>query len=736
MAIGITSLDAEALYAYMLNAPRPPQQPRAPLQTDQLREDDPRTRTFPSLFRETFQPGTMSDNGKQWITTWPDDFFARQVQEGISWRWQVGPGQSLDDVRGEIIMMDAYPTTDARAAESLTAEVEKLAALDSIRDVTQHADDPRYVRRRLPIFSIAQKDKHRLVWDGRLLNVNVELDRFKMESATTTASLLRSGDYMFTLDMWSGYHQLRLRKGEIDGDPLDMRPFTCFEWQGRTYQWQVLPFGLNVAPQRYQKIMLKLFALWRERGWRCGTYIDDGIWAARSVEELLEIQSQVLQDLERYGLIVNRSKAQLTPAQAVEFLGLIYDTSGDGVRLFVPDRKIEAGRAEARRLLTKGADQARVGGHEIASLVGKILSWAPAFPLARLVTRGLLGCLHQLPLREVRQADGTWTRARNYSASVVLDPAAIFDLQWLEARAADYNGASWGSATATRVLYTDGSAQMRGALARQMEEGREGEVVAWSQGEIELPPDQRGSVQTELEAVLQGLARTPDLDGHTVLLRTDSVATMYGLKNGGYAVASNSTLNLSALKIQAVCALREIRLLVQFVGSDGIIRSGADFLSRNPFDDRTCLRPDVFDILARSCAAEGIQLTCDLFAEEGSSQGGLPFFSRVAYTHEPTGWLGVDALSRPWTGASYAFPPMPLLPVVVEKALAEAARGATVVLVVPHWPQRSWTALLAGHPFFELGKAGDVCFLPEGQRPIESATTWQSTVLRAYLLRK
>jgi hypothetical protein len=45
--------------------------------------------------------------------------------------------------------------------------------------------------------------------------------------------------------------------------------------------------------------------------------------------------------MEELGLVINKKKAHLVPCQAVTFLGHVFDTSGDVVRLFVPDSKVE-----------------------------------------------------------------------------------------------------------------------------------------------------------------------------------------------------------------------------------------------------------------------------------------------------------------------------------------------------------------------------------------------------------
>lgn len=163
--------------------------------------------------------------------------------------------------------------------------------------------------------------------------------------------------------------------------------------------------------------------------------------------------------------------------------------------------------------------------------------------------------------------------------------------------------------------------------------------------------------------------------------------------------------------------------------------AGADLLSRDSFDDKSRLDVKVFD---QACESLGVNPICDAFAGRGSNICDLPYYSRSRSDADEPGCLGVDALTSAWPeGTTYAFPPLPLVEVAIHKALMEAGRpGRQVMLVVPHWPQRAWTALLQSFPSCELGKLAEVTSLPEGSaRPIESWGTWTSTVLKAYLIR-
>jgi hypothetical protein len=185
-------------------------------------------------------------------------------------------------------------------------------------------------------------------------------------------------------------------------------------------------------------------------------------------------------------------------------------------------------------------------GATIARVIGRVLSIKHAYGPARLVTRNLLASLRELPLREVR-IKGQLHRVRNYSKAVGLNPGAVAELRFLT-MLREWNGLTWCTTTATRVLYTDGSATMYGGLVREVCDGAEGKIVAATQGEHAASLLSRQSVHTEEHAVLRALIDLEDVvRGETVLHRTDSSATLYGISNGGYNSEPGSGLNLMAL---------------------------------------------------------------------------------------------------------------------------------------------------------------------------------------------
>lgn len=732
-----TTLDA--LYDELLTmTPATPPGPRASENTEPA--SDELRATHHKVFAPKFRPGTMTEAGEHWTQDFGLCWEAEQVVQGVHWdsEWL--------DKDGKVAGPTAAPTTpltrenyrvtqDPEHDAFISREVEAMLADGRLKDVTDEPKEKEHLYV-LPIFAVRQGKKWRLIYDGREVNAHINCPPFRMETVAEAAKLLRPGDYMFSADMWAGFHQLGLRE--------DMRKYAAFEWKGRILQWQVLPFGVNIAPRTYQKAILKLAARWRAKGFRLISYIDDLLFAASSMEEALHVRDIVLADLARYGLLLNADKAQLTPAQAVRFLGYTIDTSGPEVRLYVPEDKLDKIVKDVDTLIEsveKGRPQ--ISGYDLASLLGKVLATSHAYAPARLVTRELFAALRQLPMRLMRVESGRWVPVRDYSRPVTLSLQSLQELRFLS-KMRQWNGASWSSTTATRVMYTDGAASGYGGLVRMLENGKEGDVLAWSQGEHLLLEGDVHSTKTELSALLMCLAEMgEDVRGQCLLHRTDNVALHYALANGGYAVGENTRLNLMTRQIWAICAVLGIRLQTEFIGGNHIITSGADLLSRERFGeqeaDRSRLKPDAFE---RICSKFGVRPTIDLFSERGASHG-LPYYTRNVWeVKDDPLCQGYDALSQDWTeDVSFAYPPQPIIDVAVHKALREVEQhGTTVILITPDWPARPWTALLEPYAtpetMLELGRHQLITTLPEGARgPIESQLNTASRLkLRAFLL--
>ena len=68
--------------------------------------------------------------------------------------------------------------------------------------------------------------KERAVVDARYINLFMRYRRFRYESLGETLPQLGQGDFMYTMDFKSGYHQVRselLRPGMLDGSARSSR---------------------------------------------------------------------------------------------------------------------------------------------------------------------------------------------------------------------------------------------------------------------------------------------------------------------------------------------------------------------------------------------------------------------------------------------------------------------------------------------------------------------------------
>ena len=82
-----------------------------------------------------------------------------------------------------------------------------------------------------------------------------------------------------------------------------------------------------------------------------------------------------------------------------------------------------------------------------------------------------------------------------------------------------------------------------------------------------------------------------------------------------------------------------------------------------------------------------ISPTLDAFATAESAQ--LPRYMSWYPDREA---VGRDAMLLPWDPVTYLFPPVPLLPKVLQKICRE---HITAVLVCPRWPSAMWWTLVS-----------------------------------------
>ncbi|KAI2653956.1 Transmembrane protein 255B [Labeo rohita] len=205
--------------------------------------------------------------------------------------------------------------SDTHAAV-LRAEVAVLLAKDAIEPVPPAEMKSGFYS---PYFIVPKKSGGlRPILDLRALNRSLLRLPFKMLTTKRMLTCIRPQDWFAAIDLKDTYFHVSILPRH--------RPFLRFAFEGRAYQYKVLPFGLSLSPRVFTKVAeAALFPLW-QTGIRILNYLDDWLLIAHSRDLLCEQRDLVLRHLSHLGLQVNREKSKLSPVQRISFLGVELDS--------------------------------------------------------------------------------------------------------------------------------------------------------------------------------------------------------------------------------------------------------------------------------------------------------------------------------------------------------------------------------------------------------------------------
>lgn len=99
----------------------------------------------------------------------------------------------------------------------------------------------------VPKKSTTDTKKWRLVVDFRQLNKKIVADKFPLPRIDDILDQLGRAKYFSTLDLMSGFHQV-----ELDDNS---KRYTAFSTTSGHFEFNRLPFGLNISPNSFQRMM-------------------------------------------------------------------------------------------------------------------------------------------------------------------------------------------------------------------------------------------------------------------------------------------------------------------------------------------------------------------------------------------------------------------------------------------------------------------------------------------------
>jgi len=223
------------------------------------------------------------------------------------------------------------------------------------------------------IFLVPKQDgTHRLILNLKKLNEFVAAEHFKIEDWKVSKRLIGPHDYMATLDLKDAYYLVPIKKD---------RKFLRFLYRGKLFEFTCLPFGLNVAPYVFTKLLKPVAAYLRKRGLISVFYLDDILVIGRWYEKCIDNIQKTATLLQELGFIINKKKSLTVPTQRCKYLGLIFDSEKMSIEL--PEEKIH----RTVDLLNKFNKTSYCTIRELAAFVGTLVSRCPALKYGMIYVR-------------------------------------------------------------------------------------------------------------------------------------------------------------------------------------------------------------------------------------------------------------------------------------------------------------------------------------------------------------
>lgn len=521
-----------------------------------------------------------------------------------------------------------------------------------------------------PIGCVPKKgNKWRLITDLRQLNQNIKCPYFKNDSIDTVCDLVESNDNFITLDLKDGFQHIEVNE--------QFRTYLGFSWNGKYYVWNVLPYGLNVSPWYFNKLIRELVSYIRSNEIRFSVFVDDGILMSKP--ELVNDQKQfIIKTCNDLGLVINFEKSQLVPCTSVNYIGyVITSDKPDGFPwIEIPRMRITKLKRDINRALSTKCIKARF----LARICGQLISFTKAILPTKLLLRNLYSVLQQ---------------RSDWASELVLTPSAIRDLKWWQSAINEWNGRPIVKRTVDGQIFTDASDIGWGASYNGLKAHGK-----WTQKEKYMHINER-----ELLAVLLAVHSFQNvIKNKHIQVLSDNITTVAYINHLG---GSSEVLTTITTNIWNMC--QKLALTIEAKHLAGNLNCEADRLSRLT-DQSTyswSIHPKLFRILDQMWGPHTIDRFADLTHHVCPRYNSL--FSDP-YTS------GIDALAQTdWSiENNFVNPPFCLIGQVLRVIIQQKAKAT---IIAPVWRAQPWFPILqrlSGHSFFGLPKSVSWA---QGKRP-------------------
>ncbi|KAJ8009614.1 hypothetical protein DPEC_G00090730 [Dallia pectoralis] len=445
---------------------------------------------------------------------------------------------------------------------------------------------------------------------------------FKMLTLKQIVSQIRSEDWFVTIDLKDAYFHISILPQH--------RKFLRFAFGGEAYQYRVLPFGLALSPRTFTRCIDAALAPLRLQGIRILNYIDDWLILAPSEHLAVRHRDVVLAHINKLGLRLNAGKSVLSPVQVTTFLGVVWDSTT--MRAHLSPARVAS--------ILAAVEQVRLGQSltvkQFQRLLGLLAAASNVIPC---------GLLFMRPLQWWLRTKGFSPRGNQFRMITVTRRCLRTLVMWRKPWFLTQGPVLGAPCRRVTLTLTGWGAIMSGRPAQGLWRGHQ---LSWHINWLEML------------AVYQALKHfLPDLRGHHVLVRSDNTSVVFYINHQG-GLRSRPLYNLAR---QVLLWSHGKLLSLRAIFIPGYLNQGADTLSRQgPRPGERRLHPEVVELLWSHFGRAEV----DLFASRETSHCPLWF----SLTHPAP--LGLDAMVQAWPRSRlYAFPPVALLPGVLERIRQE-----------------------------------------------------------------
>ncbi len=494
------------------------------------------------------------------------------------------------------------------------------------------------------MFVVPKKNgKWRPIIDLSPLNKMIDIKKFRMETPASVLQAVFRGQWMTSIDLTDAYFHIPIKQTS--------RKYLRFRFQGVTYQFTCLCFGISTAPLVFTQVMKPIANRAHREGIRLHQYIDDWLCVAETQHEAVSHTQRLLQLIRTLGLKVNLEKSDLTPSTRVTYLGMVIDSVE--FKVYPTLKRIE----DLLRIINSFLQEDSQPVWKWLQILGHLVS------LEKLVING------RRRIRPLQfQLKEHWKYPQDRNRRVFVTPECRLAVIWWSTRQRLEEGISLEPFIYDFQLFTDASKEGWGACVEELQS-----AGLWTREESLLHIN-----LLEMEAVARGLRAFKEfLKDSTVAVMSDNTTVVsYLNKQGG---TRSKTLCLNTIRLMDWADDHHIIIRSTFV--PGRLNVRADALSRRNqiLKQEWSLAQQVFKQIC--CLWETPQV--DLFATNLNHK--LPlYFSPIP---DPQA-LGRDAMIQSWVGLNaYAYPPTSLIRATLTKIREDKT---DVILIAPAWPNQSW----------------------------------------------